>query len=441
MAREVVLWNVGFDAVVPDSLSDPQELSGRALQLRDRERRQVAANFAAGNYEVASTYIWTRTMALLKKQLASLGPEFVGELLQRPDLDEYSDVTTSISDSEAISLARDLGIFSPLQTKRLLHSQEIVTYFAGLSSDTGGHDEEALTHEEAISCLRICVQGVLGQENIGAAEDFKVFRDKLARDTFDVDSPEIVKLRGSPYFFIRTAISVILSIFRTSKGAQLEHIARNALLIIPEFWPDLKEPERWQVGQAYAEQYNEGRKDSVKGLHAVLLKVSGFDYVPENLRSSTFIKVASSVIAAHEGMDNFYNEPAPMRELSSLGTSIPGPALASCMTAVLCVKLGNRWGVSTAAQRSANEVLDGISTERWMHYLDGRIEEDARILRKLDEVKPQARWIDIVAKLNIDPTQIKSKDVRALITATQNRRTIKINEISAKMYNKALGIR
>lgn len=441
MPSEVVLWKAEPNAVIPDSLRDPQELSNRALQLRDRERKQIATNFQAGNYEVASTYVWTRTMALLKKQLASLGPEFVGELLQRPDMNEYSDIPMSISDSEAISLSRDLGIFSPLQTKRLLHSQEIVTYFAGLSSETGGHDEEELTHEEAISCLRICVQGVLGQENIGAAEDFKSFRDKLTRDTFSTDSPEIEKLRGSPYFFIRTAISVILSLFRTSKGAQLEHVARNALLIVPEFWSTLKEPERWQVGQAYAEQYNEGRKESVKGLHAVLLKVSGFDYVPENLRSSTFIKVASSIIAAHEGLDNFYNEPAPMRELASLGTSIPGPALAACMTAVLCVKLGNQWGISWNAQNSADEVLLGISAERWMHYLDGRLEEDSRILGKLDEEKPQIRWVDIVGRLDIDPMQIKSKDVRALIVATKSKSSSKISEIATRMYLKALGIK
>lgn len=441
MASEVVLWKSESTSLVPDNLRDPQELSVRALQLRDRERRQIATNFEAGNYEVASTYVWTRTMALLKKQLASLGSEFVGELLQRPDIDEYSEVTTSISDSEAISLARDLGIFSPLQTKRLLHSQEIVTYFAGLSSNTGGHDEEELTHEEAVSCLRICVQGVLGQENIGVAEDFKSFRDKLTRDTLLPDSSELEKLRGSPYFFIRTAISVVLSLFRTSKGAQLEHVGRNALLIIPEFWTSLKEPERWQVGQAYAEQFNEGRKDSVRGLHAVLLKVSGFDYVPENLRSSTFIKVAASVIAAHEGMDNFYNEPAPMRELASLGTSIPGPALAACMTATLCVKLGNRWGASNAAQSSANEVLNSISAERWLHYLDGRLEEDSRILSKLDETKPQARWISLISSIDIDEESIKSKQVKSLISATKAGRTSKIDEVASRMYQKSLGIK
>src|SRR6185369_13983966 len=100
---------------------------------------------------------------------------------------------------------------------------------------------------------------------------------------------------------------------------------RNALLIIPQFWEQLKAPERWQIGQAYAVEFSEGRKESVKGLHAVLLAVAGFDYVPENLRSTTFVKVASEVIAAHQGMNNFYNEGAPIRELASPGTSIPGP--------------------------------------------------------------------------------------------------------------------
>lgn len=441
MPNEIALWKAEANVALPDTMQDAGEIARRALQLRERERNQIAANFAAGNYEVASTYVWTRSMALLKKQLAALGAEFVGELLQRPDIDEFSDIPKTISDSEAISLALDLGMFSPLQTKRLLHAQELINYFAGLSSDTGGHDDEVLSHEEAVICLRVCVQGVLGQDNIGAAEDFKAFRDKLTRDTLTVDSPEFERLRGSPYFFIRTAVSVLLSLFKTSKGAQLEHAGRNALLIIPEFWPSLKEPERWQVGQSYAQHYNEGHKASVKGLHAVLLKVSGFDYVPENLRSSTFIKVAARVIAAHEGIDNFYNEPAPVRELASLGTSIPGPALATCMTAVLCVRLGNRYGVSRAAQSAVDEILEGISEDRWVHYLNGRFEEDRRILGKLIEQAPRSRWVALIADLDIDADEVQPGPVRQLLKATQAKRSEKVAEIAQSLYRRSLGFK
>src|SRR6266404_6182282 len=288
----VELWLPPSQPKVPDTLSDPTKIASHALQLRDRERNQIATNFAAGNFELASAFVWMRTMALLKKQLAALGMEFIGELLQRPDIDEFSDVRTTVSDTEAISLARDLGIITPLQTMRLFQSQAIVAHFAGVDNDPAANQDEVMTQEEAISCLRVCVQGVLGHEQVAVAEDFKRFRSKLESETLAADAPELIKLKSSPYFFIRTAISILLSLFKTSKGAQLEHTARNAILIIPQYWGQLKAPERWQIGQAYAVEFSESRKESVKGLHAVLLAVGGFDYVPENLRSTTFVQVA-----------------------------------------------------------------------------------------------------------------------------------------------------
>jgi hypothetical protein len=430
----VDLWTPPTPLAVPDTLSDPEQIASRALQLRDRERFQVASNFLAENYELAATFVWMRTMALLKKQLASLGMEFIGELLQRPDIDEFSDVRTTVSDTEAISLARDLAILTPTQTMRLLHSQEIITHFAGVENDPAADQNEVMTREEAVACLRVCVQGVLGHEQVSVAEDFKSFRQKLESETLSEDSPEIIKLTSSPYFFLRTAISILLSLFKTAKGAQLEHAARNALLIVPRFWGQLKAPERWQIGQSYAVEFSEGRKESVKGLHAVLLAVGGFDYVPENLRSSTFIQVASQVIAAHQGMNNFYNEPGPTRELASLGTSIPGPALAACITAVLCVKLGNFYGISRAAQEPADKIVNGLSKDRWLYYLNGRIEGDRIILLKLQEDKPLANWIRLIQPLQIDPKEISNKSTRILIAASNASDKAKIESTAAIMF-------
>jgi hypothetical protein len=428
------LWMPPGLPVVPDTLSDPAQIASKALQLRDRERNQIAANFQAGNYEVAASFVWLRAMALLKKQLAALGMAFIGELLQRPDIDEFSDVRTAVSDTDAISLARDLGMITPAQTMRLFHSQAVVTHFAGVENDPSSDQDEVMTQEEAISCLRVCVQGVLGHEHVSVAEDFKRFRTKLESETLTPNAPEVIKLKSSPYFFVRTAISILLSLFKTAKSAQLEHAARNALLLIPQFWGQLKAPERWQIGQAYAVEFSEGRKESVKGLHAVLLAVAGFDYVPENLRSTTFIQVASNVVAAHQGFNNFYNEPGPMRELAGLGTSIPGPALAACMTAVLCVKLGNFYGTSWAAQQPANEVIQRLSKDRWLYYVNGRLESDRIILAKLTESKPLSNWIELMQGINLDPTTITSKDTRALITATNEGHAAKIQAVALRMY-------
>jgi hypothetical protein len=441
MAKEVVLWQASDQHIVTDDVYEPKDIVSKALQLRERERNQIISNLDAGYFEMASTYIWTRTMSLLKRQLGMLGNEFIGELLQRPEIDEHADLGSLVSHYEAISLALDLGIITPLQSKRMFHAQDIVSYFTGFSEDPNGPTDEAMTREEAISCLRVCVQGVLGQENITAAEDFKEFRTKLSSTTMSADDPQLDKLVRSPYFFVRTAISVLISLVKNSQGAQLEHAGRNASIVVPMLWSRLKRPERWQIGQAYAEVYNEGRKSSVTVLRSVLLKVSGFDYVPENLRSSTFVKTAMNVIQAHEGHNNFYNEPAPMKELASLGTSIPGPALATCVTAALCVRLGNRWGRSIAAQSFAKQVLDGISSDRWAHYLDGRLEEDRRILSKLTEGgEPLANWITFVGGIKVDMDLIKTPVVRNLIQASIKGDKNKVQQVAARMFSQSLGI-
>lgn len=432
----VTLWEPPEPPKVPDTLSDPAKIAGSAIQLRERERRQVAQNFLSENYELAATYVWTRAMALLKKQLGSLGPEFIGELLQRPDIDEYSDVSSVVSDSEAISLARDLGIISSTQTMRLLHSQSVVTHFASIGNDPSMDEGEIMTKEEATLCLRVCVQGILGHEQISVAEDFKSFRDKLGSVTLDKNASEFVKLQSSPYFFLKTAIGVLLSLIKSSSGATLEHAARNADLIITGSWSRLRQPEKWQVGQTYAMEFSEGKSETVKALFSILKKVSGFDFVPENLRAAAFTEVASKVIAAHQGMNNFYNEPAPMAELASLGTSIPGPALAKCITAVLCVKLGNFYGTSWAAQAPADFIISGLSKERWVYYLNEKLPTDRLILAKLTDQKPLDNWCELLNKLGVESDDVKDRDVRAILRATSSGDKAKVSSVANRMMGK-----
>jgi hypothetical protein len=250
----------------------------------------------------------------------------------------------------------------------------------------------------------------------------------------------VIGLANAPYFFVKTAVGILLSTVRTAKGAKFEHASRNALTIFESLWPVLKEPERWQLGQAYASEFNDGNAESVKALHSVLVRVRGFDYVPENLRSSTFIKVAASVISAHQGMNNFYNEPTPMRELASLGSSIPAPALAHCMTAALCVKLGNRYGQSNAAVPYAEQVLSSISRERWIFYINGRLSQDLVVLYELQFEGPSIRWVQLVQAISIDPTEVSDPALRALIVATNSGNAGQVRAISTRLYQRAVGL-
>jgi hypothetical protein len=407
-----VLWKSTSRQIVPQTIKNPEEIANRAIQLRKRDISQIVSAFASEHYEMASTFIWSRAITALKKQLATLGSEFIGEMLQRPDIDASSDIVSVVTPSEAITLAEDLGMVSSTDAMRLRQAHETINHFAEYDEED---QEEGMTQEEAIICLRACVNSILGQPKLEVAQDFAAFRKSLEERTFLKDDAEVIGLINSPYFFLKTTLSILLSLLRTSSGAQLEHVVRNTRLILPGMWDKLRRPERWQAGQTYAEIYSEGKKDAVNGLKAALSSVSGFDYVPENLRSATFTRAAKDVLEAHQGVNNFYNEPSPMRALAALGTTIPSPAFPVCMTATLSVWLGNAYGHSWAAQESAKKLLRGLSKERWTYYLDEVLPRDSDILVKLTYPKPAAKWADLVNTFDLQPTIADHKQVSRLL--------------------------
>jgi len=260
---------------------------------------------------------------------------------------------------------------------------------------------------------------------------FAKFRQELETRAFGAQDLEIESLKRSPYFFQRTTLRVLTALARTAQGAQLENVLANANVVIPALWDGLRKPDRWLIGRAYAEVHSEGRTTATSGLRKALLQVKGFDYVPEDLRSRTFLAAASELQSTHFGMNNFYNEPAAIRKLESLGTTIPTPALAECITAILCVKLGNRWGVSWSAQPYADRLLARLTDSRWAYYANECLPGDEVILGKLIDEAIVERWISLAKEYSLHKIEVRDRDLKKLFR--------KASEI-AEIVNAARGI-
>ena len=351
MTTEITLWNPQEPVIIPATIREPRDIALYAKQLTKREIYQVVSAFESGSYEMGAMFLWARTMAALKKQLASLGMEFIGELLERGDITEDSAPTQVLTDYESVYLAEELGMFTSIQAMRFRRTLEMMAYFSEPPIEGEDEEEREMMPEEAIQCLRVCIQNVLGHERLEGAIEFSHFRKALEEKHFTEDDPEIKSLLASSYFFKRTALRVLLALAKTEAGAQLEHILANSLLIIPALWRKLLKSDRWLVGRAYTDVHSEGRKSAASGLRKVLLKVHGFDYVPEDLRSRTFIEAAAHLKGVHFDLNNFYNEPVAIKALASLGTTIPVPAISTCVTSILCVRLGNQYGISYRARQ------------------------------------------------------------------------------------------
>src|SRR5260221_8612192 len=289
MSSEITLWEGTGLARVPASAHTPEQILPHAnpRQLSARDRTQIIYAFNNHSYEMASNFIWNKAVSSLKAQRGRLGTAFIAEMLDRSDIPADASVAQVLTDYDALRLARELGVVNSSGYLRLKKAFDRIVHFGQLAPEEA--DDAELSVEEAVGVIRACVETILGQNKIDVAVDFKEFRDTLESSVFDKNAAEISRLEDSPYFFKRASLRILLALIKSKSGAQLENALGNANLIVPLIWSELLPPERFQIGRAYSEIVADGKTQAASGVKKILLKVKGFDYVPEDLRSRSFL--------------------------------------------------------------------------------------------------------------------------------------------------------
>ena len=437
MSNAMTPWQPDNQRRLPANARTPKAITRYATQLSERDRRQVISAFKAEHYEMGLNFLWLRTVTAVKRELATVGLGLLGEMLGRVEVNEDDDVEDLLTTRDTIRLAGELGIVTNTEALRLRHTHEIIAHFNQLAIDE--EDNEEIDSLEAIASLKACVKAVLAKPKVEVAKKFVEFREALESESLVSDEDKVSALLSSPYFFWKLTIDILMNSAKNSTGAKLEHCLANINVLIPELWKNLNEKEKWHIGRTYAELYSEGKKTSMSGLKQALMKVQGFDFVPENLRSDTFVKAAEAILRAHDGMNNFYNEPSPTRILAQLGTTIPIPALPVCMTALLSVVLGNRYGVSWSATPVAKDILSKLGKDRWRYYLDQVLSTDSRILEKLMDDSPCSQWLGVVERYNLSDLHPRERDVSKLIDAAVSKKDSEVKKSARKLLSRYYG--
>lgn len=435
MAKQstMTLWQPPETEIVPANVNQPAEIAAYAKQLSQRDRKQIVQGLQGGNYEMVVNFVWTKAATALKRELASLGMQFLGEMLNKPDITDDDDVLDVVTDQEAVRLAEELGVVSSTEAMRLRQTQEMVAHFFRLDAAEIDREDAGMEETEAVRALKACVRNILGKPKLEVATKFAEFRRALETETLQKEDHRVETLQMSPYFFRKLTVSILLAVIKSGSGARLENSLANINLLLPLLWKGLRDTEKWQIGHTYAEVHAAGQSTAMSGLKQALLKVGGFDYVPESLRSDTFVKAAENVIKAHESFNNYYNEDAPMNTLSKLGSTIPMPAFAICASAILAVRLGNSYGVSWYASPTAEKMLGGFTPERWQYYLNQCLPGDVRVISKLLYEKPRKNWYELTNKFDFANLAIKNKDIAQLLAASAKRDDKRVETCCAKL--------
>lgn len=374
--------------------------------LTESQKSHISIAFNAKAYDMAAEYVWKKTITRLREAVLSLGEDFISELLQEGNTSNI-DVYSALTDYKTINLAEQLGMIPHSGAMELRQGLEALQfYFSSIAAKEGAY----IDNLKVLNIIKTCVIYILSKPNMDVSIRFDQLRKTLLTQDIKESDIQIKQLKESSLFFIRTICTVLMSSMRNSQNANFEHVVNNFKVILPLIWEKLPDEDRQKIGFLYRDVVSDGNNKAAAGIKYALSQNGGFDYVPENLRSQSFIAAAHALIDVHFEFDNFYKEPRYVRELASMGTFIPEPAINQCMKAYILVYIGNYYGVSVEAKPIAYNELKEISKEKWIEFFDKFLPYDMDLISTLysSSQKPIDNFLAMLRQLNIDKLDVET---------------------------------
>lgn len=103
-----------------------------------------------------------------------------------------------------------------------------------------------------------------------------------------------------------------------SRADTLQQTRENIHNLIPFLWDRVGETTRQQFGTKYGKFVANNDQTESALARQFLEMVSGQSYMPDPIRAADIATAVESLLSAHRGMNNFYNEPAFARSLKRL---------------------------------------------------------------------------------------------------------------------------
>lgn len=386
--------------------------------LTETQQYNVARAFSTGAYDMVCEYVWKISMSKIKESMANLGTDFIADMLNRTDIQSYMSVDSILTDYNAIELAERLGMINTLGAMELHSAYSLVHYFFSSKAQEEG---STLNQAQTMQIISACVNHILNVKDLKADSKILDLRMDILQRDFAQNDTLFQTLSNSQLYYVRTFITILVNAIRNSTGAELTHSVNNFITLLPLVWARIKTSDKWNIGQFYAEMEDVGKEEAYKGVMKALIKVKGFDYVPETLRSRTFINAANNLINVHFDFNNFYLEEAAIKALASLGTSIPNPAFNVCVKAYLLCYIGNKYGISFGAAPIAEEQLSKLTPEDWKRYLDEILPYDSGMMDAISGTGPIDRFSVLIKDQNITEIELENDMSHKLVASIFHR--------------------
>lgn len=295
-----------------------------ALDRLDGEQRARASYISkmmmaasVGLFDAALTYLWDETISELRKRVAAFDVEYFFDLAEtdpakRKGLRTPEDLP-KLDDSKLMEAASKIQLISDVGYKQLDH----IRYMRNHAS-SAHPTEVTLTGLTLVAWLEVCIREVITLPHATVVAEIgrllhNIKTNRMSQTEVDIAAASFDNLPPDQADNLAAGLFGIYNPPDATPDAQ-----DNIRKLWPEFWPYVGEDKRIDFGVKLARFRANGDTDRATRARELLDLVDGTAYLADSERLAELSQALDDLLTAHEGWNNFANEPAVASRLQAL---------------------------------------------------------------------------------------------------------------------------
>jgi hypothetical protein len=387
------------------------------LPYRERAKAYYLSKFSVsimvGLFDAALNFLWDETILALRRLAAAIDLSYFFDTAEkreayRAKLQTVDDLAT-LDDLTLIDTCARVDLISDVNRERLRH----VNYMRNHASAAHPNQNE-LSGQEMVAWLSNCLRCAITAK----PETAVIVTKQLLTNIRTVLIPEndIPVIAADFDHFLTARIDDLLwTLFGIYVDpSQKADCRTNIANLAPYVWSLASEDRRFQVGARHEHFIKQGDQQRRVFADEFLSRVNGQQYRAEDVLAGELLDKLRSLMAAHNGINNFYNEWPHAQSLESalpVSGIVPNAARLEWVRVITRCHIGNgfgsRGGVDTSADTYYQKYIRNFGEREVVQFL--RLFEDPAFT--VDFVRAQA---DARARKLIDYFKTKTKNVHVL---------------------------
>ena len=324
-------------------------------EFRNEQLARACVAIGVGLFDSAINYVWNLSVVNLRSRVKTFGLSVVGQLLDKA-YDEAA--LLDLKDAQLLDLCLKLNLIDESAYFYLDQCRDIRNNFAAAHASMGDVDEH-----EVISFINRCAKYALSSNANPKGVDAQKFINAVKQARFsDTQKDKWIELVSGTHEAQREILFLMLhGIYCDPNSSEESRV--NSLTIIRHFSTELTPQAQSSLVDRHSNYIAEGKSTKHAASTLFFEKAGLLHLLSEPELHLTITNATKRLMSAHQGLDNFYNEPPFAERLRELldQSAVPTSSKAAVVEAVVTCATGNPYGISHGAWEHYEAMVKSFS--------------------------------------------------------------------------------